>query len=114
MGEVFTIDVVLDMAEDDLDYAEQVLILARKLWSISVCGMKMVQPLNGYFQLPFALPLTPEKRWEKKNGKEQPPFEGGFAFHGVRRLESREALCVEEKEAVRIGLLFSSSQASTY
>ena len=42
MGEVFTIDVVLDMAEDDLDYAEQVLILARKLWSISVCGMKMV------------------------------------------------------------------------
>ena len=41
-GEVFTIDAVLDMADDDIDYAEQVLILARKLWSISVCGMKMV------------------------------------------------------------------------
>ena len=41
-GEVFTIDAVLDMAEDDLDYAKQVLILARRLWQVSVCGMKMV------------------------------------------------------------------------
>ena len=42
MGEVFTIDVVLDMADDDLEYAEQVLVLARRLWQVSVCGIKMV------------------------------------------------------------------------
>ncbi len=42
VNEILTVESVLDMAEDDLEYAEQVLILARRLWQVSVCGMKMV------------------------------------------------------------------------